>query len=576
MLKRFFAILLLALGFVLPVSVSAANYVIQYGDTLTSIARRFNTTVDTLVSVNSIQNADRIYAGDVLDVESEEPVIGAGYTPVTGYQSRTTSYIAANATTIPVASTRDKAGNQIVLSDISASSTVRVYMSLATGTAKEEILYCTGVTASSWTGCVRGLSFQGGDATASSTLAFAHNAGTSIIITDVGQFFSEFVDVSSSQTIFGTKTFNTFPQVTSTTAVPSSANQLASKYYVDNVGAGGFTASNVSSTGGIAVSTAGVPACPGAAACISLYASSTGGLLLESNGRVYLNTSSTAGISLDPLGRLYVDQSDNFNFTGTVTTTGALRVQTPTQAQDAVNLAYYQNQTVFFTATSTAAQAITAGQALFVTVTSTANPTDTGSNTSTFSFVGFATASASAAAQVTYTRPGGINCNQSGLTPSANYYLNGSSGAISTTPASSRSARVGIALTANCIQVLPPKYRLTGTVSTGAASNGSTFRVSTAFYPANISTVGGVDGDYSMFASNDAGSAWTFSMNTGSSGRVRNTEGVFYGLDETGGCLWRGNVSRDLYGVTVTNNNYAGAGCGNMLNTAIYYSISNE
>lgn len=576
MIKRFFALLLLSLGFVLPLSASAANYVIQYGDTLTSIARRFNTDVATLVSVNGIENPDRIYAGDFLDVESDGELIGAGYTPVTGYQSRTTSYIAANAATIPVASTRDKGGSQIVLSNISASSTVRVFMSLATGTSKEEIIYCTGVTVSSWTNCVRGLSFQGGDATASSTLAFAHNAGTSIIITDVGQFFSEFVDMSSSQTIFGTKTFNTFPQVTSTTAVPSSAKDLASKYYVDNVGAGGFTSSNVSSTGGILVSTAGIPDCPSSAACISLNASSTGGLLLEPNGRVYLSTSSTAGISLDPLGRLYVDQTDNFNFTGTVTTTGALRVQTPTQAQDAVNLAYYQNQTTFFTATSTAAQAITAGQALFITTTSTVNPTDTGSNTSTFSFIGFATANASAAAEVTYTRPGGINCNQSGLTPSANYYLNSSAGAISTAPASSRSARIGIALTATCIQVLPPKYRLTGTVSTGTAANGSTFRVSTGFYPANISTVGGTNGSTAMFVSNDAGSAWAFNMNTASSGLVRNTEGVFYGLDETGGCLWRGDVSRDLYGVTVTNNNYSGAGCGSMIDTAIYYSISNE
>lgn len=564
MFKRFFALLLLALGFVLPVSASAANYVIQYGDTLTSIARRFNTTVNTLASVNSIQNADRIYAGDILDVESEEPVIGAGYTPVTGYQSRTTSYIAANATTISVASTRDKAGNQIVLSDISASSTVRVFMSLATGTSKEEILYCTGVTASSWTGCVRGLSFQGGDATASSTLAFAHNAGTSIIITDVGQFFSEFVDMSSSQTIFGTKTFNTFPQATSTTAIPTAANQLATKYYVDNVGAGGFTASNVSTTRGLSVD-GSVPE------RVGVNASSTAGLAFESSGRMYVNTDSTGGITFNGSGALKVDTADDFSYTGTVTAT-TLRVATaPTNGNDVVNLTHYQNQLVYFTATSTAAQSITGGQALFITTTSTVNPTDTGTGTSTFFFIGFATANASVAAQVTYTRPGGINCNQTGLSAGAYYYLNGASGAISTTEAAN-SARVGLALTSSCIQVLQPRYKITGSVSTGTAANGSTFRVNTFFYPSSISTIASGSGSAFFSVANNAGV-----VGGDVSGAMRfNAGSYFYFEDEGGSCYWRGTMSKDRYGITVTNDNYTGAGCGNMTDATILYSISNE
>lgn len=564
MFKRFFAIILLSLGIVLPVSASAANYVIQYGDTLTSIARRFNTTVDTLVSVNSIQNADRIYAGDILDVESEEPVIGAGYTPVTGYQSRTTSYIAANATTIPVASTRDKAGNQIVLSDISASSTVRVFMSLATGTAKEEILYCTGVTASSWTGCVRGLSFQGGDATASSTLAFAHNAGTSIIITDVGQFFSEFVDMSSSQTIFGTKTFNTFPQATSTTAIPTAANQLATKYYVDNVGAGGFTASNVSTTRGLSVD-GSVPE------RVGVNASSTAGLAFESSGRLYVATESTGGITFNGSGALKVDTADDFSYTGTVTAT-TLRVPTvPTNGNDVVNLTYYKNQLVYFTATSTAAQAITAGQALFLTTTSTANPTDTSSGTSTFFFIGFATANASAAAEVTYTRPGGINCNQTGLSPGAHYYLNGASGAISITEAAN-SARVGLALSATCIQVSTPKYKITGTVSTGAVASGSTFRVNTFFYPSSINTIASGAGSAFFSITNNAGV-----VGGDVAGSIRYNAGdYFYFEDEGGSCYWRGGISKDRYGMTVTNTNYSGAGCGNMVDITVLYSVSNE
>lgn len=573
MFKRFFAFLLLALGFVLPVSAFAANYVIQYGDTLTSIARRFNTTVDTLVSVNGIKNADRIFAGDVLDVESEDPVIGAGYTPVTGYQSRTTSYIAANATTIPVASTRDKAGNQIVLSDISASSTVRVFMSLATGTAKEEILYCTGVTASSWTGCVRGLSFQGGDATASSTLAFAHNAGTSIIITDVGQFFSEFVDMSSSQTIFGTKTFNTLPRATSTSSLCGSNNEFCTKYYIDNVGAGGFTAANVSTTRGISVDGS-------APERLGVNASTTRGLAFDNNGTsnwpLYINASSTGGINFSSSGTIQVDQSDNFNFTGTVTGTRFRTDAVPSNGSDVVNLTSQDNAVRNFVATSTAAVAITSGQAIYLTTTSTALPTNTGNGTSTFFFVGFATANASAAAQVTYTRPGGVNCNQSGLTPGAYYYANGSAGAISTANNTTYSARVGLALSATCIQVLQPKYTLKGSVSTGTASNGSTFRVNSFFYPAKVASAAYVGATAaSIVMDTDAASGVVPYGGTAGGSRGMGADQLYF-QDEGGNCYWRGDMVKDLYGFTVTNNNFSGAGCGNMLDMTVNYTVSSE
>lgn len=566
MYKRILATILLICGFVLPSAASAAGYVIQYGDTLSGIARRFDTTVDALVSGNGIADPDRIFAGDALDIPSDEAVLGAGYTPVTGYQSRTTSYISAAATTIPVASTRDKAGNQISLSSISASSTVRVFMSLETGTSKEEIVYCTGVTVSSWTGCVRGLSFQGGDATASSTLAFAHNAGSSIIITDVGQFFSEFVDMSSSQTIFGTKTFNTLPKATSTTAVPSNAAELATKYYVDNVGAGGFTASNVSTTRGLSVD-GSVPE------KVGVNASTTAGLAFDASGKLYVNADSAGGVTFTGSGGVKVDTTDNFSFTGTVTATTLRVPTTPTDRYDAVSLEYYRNRTAEFTATTTAGSAVTAGKALYMTVTSTVNHTDTSTNTTTFAFIGLANASASAADEVTYTRPGGINCSQSGLTPGVDYYLSGSGGAISPTPNDTRQARIGTAVSANCIQVLAPKYVYTGTTTTGTAANGSTFRISTGFYPANFEATAGVAGDYAYSTASRAG-AIGLNMNTGSSGRVRVTTGL-YVQDETGSCLWRGDISSDIYGMTVTNNNYSGAGCGTMLDMSILYRISN-
>ena len=44
------------------------TYKIQSGDTLTSIADRYNTSVDELVSINGISNRNLIYAGDTLSI----------------------------------------------------------------------------------------------------------------------------------------------------------------------------------------------------------------------------------------------------------------------------------------------------------------------------------------------------------------------------------------------------------------------------------------------------------------------------------------------------------------------------
>ncbi len=54
------------------------TYKIKYGDTLTSIARDYGTTVDALASLNNIKNKNLIYAGDTLYIP------GADYSPPVG------------------------------------------------------------------------------------------------------------------------------------------------------------------------------------------------------------------------------------------------------------------------------------------------------------------------------------------------------------------------------------------------------------------------------------------------------------------------------------------------------------
>jgi LysM repeat protein len=49
------------------------TYVVQRGDTLAAIARRFNTTVQNLVALNGIANINRIVAGQRLNVPAPQP-----------------------------------------------------------------------------------------------------------------------------------------------------------------------------------------------------------------------------------------------------------------------------------------------------------------------------------------------------------------------------------------------------------------------------------------------------------------------------------------------------------------------
>ena len=47
------------------------TYVVQPGDTLSGIAHRFSTTVDNLVKINNISNPDRIYPGQIIRLQAE-------------------------------------------------------------------------------------------------------------------------------------------------------------------------------------------------------------------------------------------------------------------------------------------------------------------------------------------------------------------------------------------------------------------------------------------------------------------------------------------------------------------------
>lgn len=408
-----------------------------------------------------------------------------GYAPVTDYESRTTQYVNASATTIPVASTKDKSGQEIVIGDISPSSTVRTYFVLEAGTSREEIITCTGKSTGNWTSCSRGLAFQGGSPTASTTLAKAHNAGSSIIMTNVGQFYAqEFVDLYSSQDINGLKQFHVFPRVVTTGTLPTLSSQFATKQYVDNVGAGGFTASNVSSTLGLQAISSGTPNCPTAAACVGIFASTTGLAFSIPSGAIYVTTTPAGGLTVDTGGGLMFDGSDNFTFSATVTSTGKLRVPEPTHNADAASKQYVDSAAAFSFATGTAGVAIAAGQSIRAGGDGRLYLTNANATNTVYEFVGIAVDSASGIGQeIRYAKHGSM-VTSTGLTAAAAYYLSDSNGSFSTTPGTIP-VKIGFAQTTTTLLVTRPNFRARTTGSQSICT-GTTASAATTWIPTSV------------------------------------------------------------------------------------------
>lgn len=329
-----YLLLLLVLFVATPASASLYSYYQEQGLALPSISERRSVALDNGFGEYSGTRLQNITLEDILRgrTVSIQPTLGAtpneststnqGYNPVTGYQSRTTQYVSASATTIPVVSTKDLSQKQIVLANISSAAVVKVYLNFEPGTSKEEPFMCTGITATSWTGCTRGLPFQSGSEVTSSTVATAHNAGAAVIITNIGQFYNQYVSIDGNQTINNVKNFTRFPTFNTSTQIPTSSGQFATKYYVDSVGAGGFTSLNVSTTLGL-LTTGSIPE------KVGINASSTTGVAFSVDGSLYQKVSSTTGLASDVNG-IYIVTSTLTNLIAGQTFINLIATSTPT------------------------------------------------------------------------------------------------------------------------------------------------------------------------------------------------------------------------------------------------------
>jgi len=123
-------------------------------------------------------------------------LLGSSFTPTTAYAKRLSISVASNATTIYVSSVLDRDGLVIPL-----SATNKGYFTLEPGTSREESIVCTSASSTlrALTGCTRGLAASGSSEEGSSARAYSHNAGSKIIMTDIAQFFGNFVNFASPE-----------------------------------------------------------------------------------------------------------------------------------------------------------------------------------------------------------------------------------------------------------------------------------------------------------------------------------------------------------------------------------------
>ena len=136
--------------FVSGVVVNAETYEVKYGDTLSEIAIKNNTTIEKLVELNQISNQDLIHAGQIIELGerskslinkvntatvSQEPAAEASTNQVVAETTTTATY---NATPVVTNS-----GNGIVLANGNTAGEVGSY-------AAARMAEMTGVPASTW------------------------------------------------------------------------------------------------------------------------------------------------------------------------------------------------------------------------------------------------------------------------------------------------------------------------------------------------------------------------------------------------------------------------------------------
>jgi hypothetical protein len=119
-----------------------------------------------------------------------------GFSVITRYRTTLSSSMTSSQSTIPVSSMKTFDGDTITMAMLGS----KVYLTVEPGSNREEIIKCTGISGSSWTGCTRGLAFSGTDESSVVANRKAHNAGSTVVISNVHYVYEELIDKDSNNT----------------------------------------------------------------------------------------------------------------------------------------------------------------------------------------------------------------------------------------------------------------------------------------------------------------------------------------------------------------------------------------
>lgn len=254
-MKRIIIVAILALF--LTVGTANAYYTVESGDTLSKIAYRAGMSLSAIINLNpQIANPDLIYPGDNINLDDGQFLVGAAnpFRPSDvdiKIRQDLVSGSSRSGTTLNIDPIITPDNHRWTMTDIGNIA----FGKIDPGTASnEEIISWTGMTDNTTyytlTGVVWGYSYY--DLSTSTANYKRHNSGARFIITDDDHFLNQqYVNKGYEQTISGQKTYSTYPKFSVTTTLPTLDSQFATKYYVDSVGAGGFTSLNVGTTRGL-------------------------------------------------------------------------------------------------------------------------------------------------------------------------------------------------------------------------------------------------------------------------------------------------------------------------------------
>jgi len=377
-----------------------------------------------------------------------------GGTPVTGYSTTLSSSISSSATTIAVSSITTKDGHTLTAADIGNE----IFLSLEAGSAREEITKCTGISGLTFTGCARGLAFYGNSMSEVTANKKAHNAGGSVIMSNVHYWYSPVTNTTSTVAIGNGATTSNKCVWAYNSRTPQRTicyNESTQKWVGTD---DGTTSYNIADGGSglTASSTKGIFVTDGK---IGINASSTSGLGFHTDGYLQITPSSTSPIYADTNGlnvRMNsgsIMKNGSYQLTVVTSTTGLANTIPVGNSLGQLDSSWSSPQ---FTTSS-----LVTGEAIDGSVTPQAvaiRPSDglvykaDGNDTTSVVAFGFITTNASISTKPTIV-VSGLLSGFTGLTKGAMYYVADTAGSISTTPSTTTIIPIGRAISANQIQL---------------------------------------------------------------------------------------------------------------------------